>query len=56
MRLAHVIAGIALPALLVSLTVGHIALNFGGLDAFAQRLSVGANARGELIVGHLPVT
>ena len=56
MRVARVIAGVALSALLAALTAGHVALNFGGFNAFAQRLSVGANARGELIVGHLPVT
>ncbi len=55
MRTAPLLAaGTAL--VLSALTTGHIVLNFGGLAAFAQRLSVGASARGEVIVGHLPVT
>ncbi len=56
MRLASMIAGLALPVFLGSLTAGHVALNFGGFAAFAQRLNRGANARGEVVVGHLPVT
>ncbi|HLU40729.1 MAG TPA: hypothetical protein VK081_15195 [Planctomycetota bacterium] len=43
-------------AVLGALTAGHITLTHGGFAAFAHRLDVGASARGELIVGHLPVT
>jgi hypothetical protein len=50
------LASCSLLATLGALTAGHIALNHDGFTAFAHRLSVGSIARGELIVGHLPVT
>lgn len=38
------------------LTVLHIRLNHGGLDALSRRLEGATETRGELLVGHLPVT
>ena len=48
-------AGIALVGLALLFAL-HVQLNLGGWPRFASRLLHGRAARGELVVGFLPVT
>jgi hypothetical protein len=43
-------------AILASLFAAHVQLNMGGWPRFLHRMRSGAEVRGELVVGFLPVT
>jgi hypothetical protein len=41
---------------LAALFALHVQINLGGWPRFLHRLQAGSTARGELVVGYLPVT